>query len=358
MADFSALKALINANIKTNGRQEITGSLLNSVLIAMVDSVNSKKIDTNALAANGNIPVYDAGGSLIDSGESLAELLYNIQQLDETVSGKADQDDVDALGDRMTEVETDLTDVIGQVDEISGLIPDQADEDNILADRNFVNSTVQTSSANPRGNWPTFADVPTDAALYPADYAGSHIPTVNDYMTVADDETHSHQMWRYKYSGVWSEVGKAGWVADYKVNDTPFTAAQLAAINSNATAALITKLGALPTATELAASLLEKYVKPSSGIPASDLASGVIPSVPTKLSQLEGDSTHRTVTDAEKTTWGNKQNAISDLNSIRSGAEAGSTALQDAPSDGTQYARKNGAWVEVEAEAIAIENYD
>lgn len=74
------------------------------------------------------------------------------------------------------------------------------------------------------------------------------------------------------------------------------------------------------------------YQKPSTGIPASDLASGVIPTVPTQLSQLTADSTHRTVTDTEKSTWNGKQNAISDLATIRSGAAAGATALQSVPS--------------------------
>ena len=55
------------------------------------------------------------------------------------------------------------------------------------------------------------------------------------------------------------------------------------------------------------ASVGSKYVKPASGIPVSDLASGVIPTVPTALNQLIDDSTHRTVTDAEKSTWNGKQ---------------------------------------------------
>lgn len=52
------------------------------------------------------------------------------------------------------------------------------------------------------------------------------------------------------------------------------------------------------------------YQKPSAGIPASDLASGVIPTVPTKLSQLTGDSTHRVVSDTEKSAWNAKQSAL------------------------------------------------
>lgn len=46
------------------------------------------------------------------------------------------------------------------------------------------------------------------------------------------------------------------------------------------------------------------------------------------ITELAEDSSHRTVTDAEKATWNGKQNAISDLASIRSGAEKGETAVQ------------------------------
>lgn len=46
---------------------------------------------------------------------------------------------------------------------------------------------------------------------------------------------------------------------------------------------------------------------------------------------LSDGTTNKTVTATEKTNWNNKQNAISDLETIRSGASAGSTAVQ--PSD-------------------------
>ena len=50
--------------------------------------------------------------------------------------------------------------------------------------------------------------------------------------------------------------------------------------------------------------------------------------VPTDLSDLADDSTHRVVTDTEKSTWSGKQDAINDLSDIRSGASLGETALQ------------------------------
>lgn len=52
--------------------------------------------------------------------------------------------------------------------------------------------------------------------------------------------------------------------------------------------------------------------------------------IPTELSQLSADSTHRLVTDSEKSTWSGKQDAISDLETIRSGAGLGATSVQPA----------------------------
>ena len=41
MSNYNSLKATINANVKTNGNQEITGSVMNSVLNAMVNSLGA-----------------------------------------------------------------------------------------------------------------------------------------------------------------------------------------------------------------------------------------------------------------------------------------------------------------------------
>lgn len=118
------------------------------------------------------------------------------------------------------------------------------------------------------------------------------------------------------------------------------------------------------------------YQKPSAGIPLSDLSSsvqtslgkadtalqsytetdptvpawakastkptytasevGALPStttIPSALSDLAADATHRTVTDTEKATWNAKQEAISDISTIRAGAATGATAYQK-PSTG------------------------
>lgn len=138
----------------------------------------------------------------------------------------------------------DGADALDEVDVINAKIPTQASSSNQLADKAFVNSSVQTATSNFRGNWDTWADVPTDANDYPVDYAGVKTPSTNDYMVVVDasDFRVSNPLvgtWRFKYAGIWSTDGKNGWNPEYQVNETPLTAVQLAALNSGVTSGFI-----------------------------------------------------------------------------------------------------------------------
>lgn len=143
----------------------------------------------------------------------------------------------------VTQVGTNAT----NISTINGLIPTQATTSNQLADKSFVNSSVQTATANFRGNWATWAAVPSVATDYPEDYAGSKTPTVNDYLVVQDASGYTGETldgtWRFKYSGTWSTDGKSGWLPEYQVNETPLTSAQLAAINSGITSTLVAQIG-------------------------------------------------------------------------------------------------------------------
>lgn len=74
---------------------------------------------------------------------------------------------------------------VANYDNAYAKIPNQVwNDNNMLADKAFVNSSVQTATANFRGNWKTVEDVPTDANQYPEDYTGSKTPTTNDYLVV------------------------------------------------------------------------------------------------------------------------------------------------------------------------------
>lgn len=147
----------------------------------------------------------------------------------------------------------------GEITTINEKIPAQASASNQLADKGFVNSSIQTQTAHFRGNWENWNSVPTDASEYPADDDGNHEPTTNDYMVVQDasgfpvgsGEPALAGTWRFKYSGTWTTNGKNGWLPEYQVNETPLTSAQLAALNSGITDTAVAKLNGIEAGAEV-----------------------------------------------------------------------------------------------------------
>lgn len=91
MSNYNSLKATINANVKTNGNQEITGSVLNSVLNAMVNTLgagyqyagvatpssNPGTPDTNVFYIAATAGTYTNMGGLVVSDGEVAILKYN-----------------------------------------------------------------------------------------------------------------------------------------------------------------------------------------------------------------------------------------------------------------------------------------
>ena len=187
----------------------------------LVSGTNIKTINSTSLLGSGDISVQP----VISTSAMLSSDL-----VDDT-----DKTHKFATAAQLTQIGTNTTDI----STINGKIPSAATSSNQLADKAFVNSSVQTATANFRGNWDTWSDVPTSASSYPADYAGSTTPTVNDYMVVQDASGYTGDTltgtWRFKYSGTWSTDGKSGWLPEYQVNETPLTSAQLAALNSGIT---------------------------------------------------------------------------------------------------------------------------
>jgi len=144
---------------------------------------------------------------------------------------------------------------------ISGIeakIPAQASDQNQLADKAFVNSSVSTNTATFRGTYQSVADLEA--------YAGDK--DNNDYAFVTGEDSLGNTYYdNYVYNGT-------SWVYRYRLNNSSFTAAQWDAINSGATTANIGQIATNTTA-------------------------------------IAG-----------------KQDTISDLATIRSGAALGATALQ------------------------------
>ena len=114
---------------------------------------------------------------------------------------------------------------------INWKIPSAATTENQLADKAFVNSSINAVAAyyiTKDAQWDQFA---TKAELDAATvyYSGWAVrtPTRNDYTIVASDETHDNATTRYSYNN--------GWEYQYTINETPLTQAQLNALNSGIT---------------------------------------------------------------------------------------------------------------------------
>lgn len=117
-----------------------------------------------------------------------------------------------------TEVKEDITD-------IEALIPGQASEDNQLADKAFVNSSVATNTANYISDdgqpFTSADDLPTTGV------------TNNDYAFVTGTDSEGNVFFdRYKATVSGTSVS---WAKEYRLNNSTFTSAQWATIQSGLT---------------------------------------------------------------------------------------------------------------------------
>lgn len=137
------------------------------------------------------------------------------------------QDNIDAEQQRAEGVESGLQD---DIDTINGKIPAAASAQNQLADKQFVNSSIQTATADFKGTFNSKGELDQVTA------------NANDYAFVKTTDPEGNTVYsRYKW------VDGQGWVFEYTLNNSSFTAAQWAAIQSGITAILVQKLDALPT---------------------------------------------------------------------------------------------------------------
>lgn len=116
-----------------------------------------------------------------------------------------------------------------RLDNIEDKIPEQATVENQLADKNFVNSSIATNTAEFKGTYTSVSDLDD---IQDADN--------NDYAFVISTDELGHTLYnRYKYNGT-------AWVYEYTLNNSSFTAAQWAAINSGVTSETVAKVNNMP----------------------------------------------------------------------------------------------------------------
>ena len=128
------------------------------------------------------------------------------------------------------------------IDAIVAKIPAAATAQNQLADKEFVNSSIASNT----GSLVTDNGQPFNSVADLEAYSGTLHN--NDYAFVVTTDQQGNTIYnRYKYNATTQQ-----WAFEYSLNNSSFTAAQFAAINSGITDLLVAKLGDLPNATELA----------------------------------------------------------------------------------------------------------
>lgn len=253
---------------------------------------------TNATA--GDLAGLNAEGNLIDSGipadDVQRKLIFDATPMvgsQNPVTSDGIKQAIDAATpEDYAQVKAKVEQNTNDIADIESLIPNQASASNQLADKSFVNSSIATNTATFRGSYNLVSDlgltvsateqqVAAAIATKLASLVPPVVPENNDYCFVQVPKTDAEptvieRIDRYKCTVTESGgVTTRMWDYEWSLNNSSFTADQWAAINSGITSGDVAKLGALPTAQELAASLLAKYEKPSTGIPKTDLSSGV-----------------------------------------------------------------------------------
>lgn len=177
----------------------------------------SRTVNGKALSANISLNSMDVGA--LSSTTTINDLTTTAQQ--------------NALNSGATTTNIgQITTNANDISDIQDLIPSQATSSNQLADKNFVNSSISTNTANFIGTFNSVADLEA--------YSGTL--TNNDYAFVETTDSAGNTLYdRYKYT---TATTPAGWQFEYELNNSSFTANQWEAINSGATT---TNIGQIST---------------------------------------------------------------------------------------------------------------
>ena len=277
-----AFEYALNNSGFTQAQWNALNSGITSGLVAKLGALpTAADLAASLLALQGNI----------DAEETRAKAA------EQTLTGNLAAEVTRAQGAEGT-LQTNLNTLGGRVTNIEGKIPVAATDQNQLADKAFVNSSIQTATAEYKGSYNEVSDLNLTVSATRSEIAVALSGVIsgannNDYafvqIPVADaTPTEIARVERYKFNG-------SAWAYEYTLNNSGFTADQWTALNSGITSGLVAKLNLLPSAAELTTLLGGKqdvisdlaairtgaglgataYQKPGTGIPNTDLSSGV-----------------------------------------------------------------------------------
>lgn len=177
-------------------------------------------------------------------------------------------------------LDKELKGLKSNVEGINDKIPTQATKDNKLADKDYVNSSINSVTAYYITKNLAGEQFENRAELYDTEvyYSGGveRVPTRNDYAIVRVDEDHENSTTRYIFQN-------DRWEFQYVVNETALTSDQIKALNSGITKELVAKLQGID---------LSNVIRSTNKV--TDLSDGNLyakkSEIPTKVSQLNNDS--------------------------------------------------------------------
>ena len=201
---------------------------------AIAAEASARKAADNALTTKIETEVSDR-----KAADAILQGNINTEESERKAADQTLQDNINAEKTRATTAEATLTKNINteaferkaadtaldtRVASIEDKIPAQATAENKLADKEFVNSSIATATATFRGTFDALEALKATTA------------DKNDYaFWVHKDEDGNTCYDKYTYTGT-------EWLFEYRLNNSSFTAAQWAALNSGVTADVIKAL--------------------------------------------------------------------------------------------------------------------
>lgn len=167
MANFGEIKKLINALINTNGRQAITGKVMNATLVKMMDSVETA-ISEDVQSLNENL------GSKVDkeTGKGLSSNDYTDEDREKLASlENYDDSEVKETLSTLVKADTELAGAIGKkVDKVEGKQLTTEDFTTALKEKlqglnNYDDAEVKSAIERLRGDFDTLVAGDTTAAI-------------------------------------------------------------------------------------------------------------------------------------------------------------------------------------------------
>lgn len=214
LANQTDLKNALDAKADDTEITEIDGRL--DTIEAIIPNLvpNTRTINGKVLSSDITLNYSDVGA--LASTTTINDLTTSTQQ--DALNSGANSTNIGQITTNTNSITT-----------INGKIPSQASATNQLADKNFVNSSVATNTANFIGTFNSVADLEA--------YSGTL--TNNDYAFVISVDADGNTVYnRYKYVSLSQE-----WLFEYALNNSSFTSDQWASINSGITSNDVTLIG-------------------------------------------------------------------------------------------------------------------